>query len=338
MSVADLLKAIETATPSQGKALEVEDVSRPVLIDDLPPIKPEELRVPKYPKVVNFGDFEATRLIAIGDLHGCIDEMYDLLIKLELQEHDILVFLGDYVDRGPESAAVVQAVRHWVEYRPQTYAILGNHDEKVARYRRHLLTKRDNPAYKIPMKTKDDRAAEWSKLSDSDCRWIAELPAVAFFRGDFTGHGTRIFTHAGLIDGLMERQPTDGLIRNRYLVQKEYEHRTGLPGEMSIRSIQKHWVPAPLGAGHAQPPGSILWDEIWTGPPVIYGHIVNDLKEPRVTGELPGNGSAVGIDTGCCFGGHLTAYCEDLKTGAVTFVQVKAAKEYEPKDKDKEGI
>jgi diadenosine tetraphosphatase ApaH/serine/threonine PP2A family protein phosphatase len=294
-------------------------------------VQPDWLKVPKQARFTNFGDFEATRLIAIGDIHGCVEEMFELVQKLDLQEHDILVFLGDYVDRGPASAAVVQAVRYWVENRPQTYAILGNHDEKVARYRRHLLMKRDNPAYKIPMKTKGDRAEEWAKLSDGDCQWIAELPAVAFFRGHYSGRGVRIFTHAGLIDGLDIRQPTDGLIRNRYLMQKEIIHNGRPTGAMG-------WVPAPLGAGHAQPPGSILWDEIWSGAPVIYGHIVHDLEKPRIYSPNTGGASTVGIDTGCCFGGHLTAYVEELKSGTITFVQVKAKAEYEPRDKDKEGI
>ena len=43
----------------------------------------------------------------IGDIHGCADELRYLVEALPLARGDRLVFLGDYIDRGPDSRGVV---------------------------------------------------------------------------------------------------------------------------------------------------------------------------------------------------------------------------------------
>ena len=43
----------------------------------------------------------------IGDIHGCLEELTFLIENLPLEQGDRLVFLGDYVDRGPDSKGVV---------------------------------------------------------------------------------------------------------------------------------------------------------------------------------------------------------------------------------------
>jgi serine/threonine protein phosphatase 1 len=60
---------------------------------------------------------------AIGDVHGC----HDLLLALlsGVVEHAAgrpykLMFLGDYIDRGPDSAGVIQTVRHIQERLPES--------------------------------------------------------------------------------------------------------------------------------------------------------------------------------------------------------------------------
>lgn len=64
--------------------------------------------------------------IAIGDVHGCLAELDELLAQLPPHRH--LVFLGDYVDRGPDNRGVLARVRALVEARRAT-ALLGNHDQ-----------------------------------------------------------------------------------------------------------------------------------------------------------------------------------------------------------------
>src|SRR5258708_13087624 len=51
------------------------------------------------------------RYLFIGDVHGCIDELRELLDRAELREDDIAVSLGDLVPKGPDPAACVRLIR-----------------------------------------------------------------------------------------------------------------------------------------------------------------------------------------------------------------------------------
>ena len=48
------------------------------------------------------------RIIAIGDVHGCAKALAALLEAVQPTQQDTLVFLGDYIDRGPDSRDVVE--------------------------------------------------------------------------------------------------------------------------------------------------------------------------------------------------------------------------------------
>jgi serine/threonine protein phosphatase 1 len=48
------------------------------------------------------------RLLAIGDIHGCLTALDALLAAVRPRDDDLLVVLGDYVDRGPESRGVLE--------------------------------------------------------------------------------------------------------------------------------------------------------------------------------------------------------------------------------------
>jgi hypothetical protein len=69
-------------------------------------------------------------LYAVGDIHGELDKLEELLTALPLRRGDRLVFLGDYVDRGPASYDVVQRLvtlqREW----PCEF-LLGNHESML---------------------------------------------------------------------------------------------------------------------------------------------------------------------------------------------------------------
>ncbi|MCC6554171.1 MAG: serine/threonine protein phosphatase [Polyangiaceae bacterium] len=71
------------------------------------------------------------RTFAIGDVHGGYDELLELLSRLpRLTASDTLVFLGDYIDRGPRSAEVVEHVRRLPERTPAKVVTLrGNHED-----------------------------------------------------------------------------------------------------------------------------------------------------------------------------------------------------------------
>ncbi len=63
--------------------------------------------------------------IAIGDIHGCLNPLRELIALLPPDEE--LVFLGDYVDRGPQSAQVIAYVETLRDERP-CRLLMGNHE------------------------------------------------------------------------------------------------------------------------------------------------------------------------------------------------------------------
>ncbi len=70
------------------------------------------------------------RLIAIGDIHGEIYKLNDLLSRLKLKNEDTLVFMGDYIDRGKHSKEVIERL---IELEKQTNCIFlkGNHEQML---------------------------------------------------------------------------------------------------------------------------------------------------------------------------------------------------------------
>jgi serine/threonine protein phosphatase 1 len=68
------------------------------------------------------------RTIAIGDVHGCATALEALLATLAPQPDDVIVTLGDYVNRGPDSRNVLDRLIE-LERQCKLVPILGNHDE-----------------------------------------------------------------------------------------------------------------------------------------------------------------------------------------------------------------
>ncbi|MCM3587268.1 serine/threonine protein phosphatase [Mesobacillus maritimus] len=66
------------------------------------------------------------RRIAISDIHGCAVELDQLLKKTNAQPEEV-IFIGDYVDSGPDSIEVLDKVAEWC--REGATALLGNHDD-----------------------------------------------------------------------------------------------------------------------------------------------------------------------------------------------------------------
>jgi len=66
---------------------------------------------------------------AIGDLHGEVTLLRRLLAQVPLREDDTVVFLGDYVDRGEDSAATVAAVRDFAREHPACVFLRTNYED-----------------------------------------------------------------------------------------------------------------------------------------------------------------------------------------------------------------
>lgn len=71
----------------------------------------------------------------IGDIHGCLETLMELLGKINPDlEHDTLVFLGDYVDRGPDSKGVIDQLLRLRKVFKNIIMLKGNHEEAFLDY------------------------------------------------------------------------------------------------------------------------------------------------------------------------------------------------------------
>ncbi len=78
------------------------------------------------------------RTLAIGDIHGCLSALNTLTKAAGITSDDFLIFLGDYVDRGPDSRGVVSSVIQHSREQP-TVALRGNHEAMVLSARQDPL-------------------------------------------------------------------------------------------------------------------------------------------------------------------------------------------------------
>jgi len=88
------------------------------------------MQVPKLPKRMP-SIFDGPSIHVVGDIHGCLKPLQRLLEKIELQPGDELVFIGDYIDRGPQSREVVDYLLG-LPYR--CVFLLGNHEKMLLDY------------------------------------------------------------------------------------------------------------------------------------------------------------------------------------------------------------
>ena len=77
------------------------------------------------------------RHILIGDVHGMDSALEVLLERVAPTAADQIIFVGDLVDKGPDSAGVVRRVRELSDTN-DVVLVLGNHEDTHARYRKHL--------------------------------------------------------------------------------------------------------------------------------------------------------------------------------------------------------
>lgn len=79
---------------------------------------------------------ENRRAYAIGDIHGRLDLLRELIDKIAADDwvrgaagSTELILLGDYVDRGPESAQVIDFIIRLTRWWPNLHCLMGNHEE-----------------------------------------------------------------------------------------------------------------------------------------------------------------------------------------------------------------
>jgi serine/threonine protein phosphatase 1 len=78
---------------------------------------------------------DGTRVYAVGDIHGRLDLLDDLIARIDTDDagraraETTIIFLGDLVDRGPDSAGVVEQLRLLAESGRRVRFLAGNHEE-----------------------------------------------------------------------------------------------------------------------------------------------------------------------------------------------------------------
>lgn len=215
-------------------------------------------------------------IVTVGDIHGCLEEFDELLKTIQYKKEQLdLILLGDLVHRGPDSVGCVRRSREL-----GIPSVKGNHDDKQVRFRKHEL-KRAQTGKSNPMKATDGVAQLDKQLSDEDIAWMDALPLkLDLGLGWWAIHG-------GLESSLsLDNQSSNSLLRTRFL--------------------NKEGKSVPLNADKSQPQDTIFWSSVWPGPQsIVYGHMVNPFFKPRWDHHF--NHKCIGIDTGCCFGGSLSA-------------------------------
>ena len=206
----------------------------------------------------------AGRLFAIGDIHGCARELETLLDGLGLVRGDRVLCVGDYIDRGPASRAVIDQLID-LERRPgiETIFLRGNHEDMCLAYL--------------------GRTGHWGEA------WFVNGGGFTLRSYGLDPRATAAQAEATLPPGhlsFLERLRTQHVADDHLFVHAGIRPDVPLAeqDEEDLMWIREEFIAAP----HALP---------YT---VIFGH----TPQRAVLVDLP---YKIGIDTGCVYGGRLTA-------------------------------
>lgn len=147
------------------------------------------------------------RIFAVGDIHGCYEKLVKMLGRLDWApgRGDLLIFLGDYIDRGPRSYEVVETLLELKECAPnEVITLMGNHERMLLDY---LAGCREEYFYRNGLRTTLKsyyRAGGSIVAAHAHRRFFRNLP-LFYETEDY------IFVHAGLRPGrpLAEQDPED---------------------------------------------------------------------------------------------------------------------------------
>ena len=213
-------------------------------------------------------------LYAVGDIHGELGMLEDLLALLPLQEEDSFVFLGDYIDRGPEPRGVVDRLIELAKQRSCVF-LLGNHESMFCDFIGwHDAAYFGGDAF---LMNGGDRTLASYRYFDlpEPCPENFQLPPdhEAFFRNLKLHHqaGDYLFVHAGL----GRAQLTE--------VDTEYAMRKATPEDLL-------WDRSTIDMPHK------------LGITLVYGH--TPAADMAVRWNTP---FSIGIDTGAVYGGRLSS-------------------------------
>lgn len=157
------------------------------------------------------------RLLAIGDIHGCLDQLKALMDQVAPTLGDQVIFLGDYVDRGPASSSVIDYLIEFGKTLPATVFLRGNHDQMFADY----LDGRESTAFLMNggLKTLSSYQRKGLWPIPSSHRAFLEALTNYYETEDY------VFVHAGLRPGipLAEQDINDLLWIRREFITSSYD-------------------------------------------------------------------------------------------------------------------
>ncbi len=252
-------------------------------------------------------------IYAIGDVQGCYDELCSLLERLApLEPSDELWFVGDLVNRGPRSLEVLRLVR---SLGAQATVTLGNHDL-------HLLA--CALAGDVPVATGDLEAVLAAPDRDELVDWLRRQP-LAHYRPELNS----LLLHAGAapawdplqtvklareVSNCLRSDEASEFLRSMYGTQPDRWDKS-LQGMDRLRCITNYLTRirfcstdgrldlASKGPPEQAPPGLLPWFEVpgraTAAVRVIFGHW-------SALGLLLRK-NLLALDTGCVWGGRLTA-------------------------------
>jgi protein phosphatase len=219
----------------------------------------------------------------IGDIHGCYDELTELLEKLNYRiesvpqdrnnyglsvthpENRKALFLGDLVDRGPKTPEVLKLVMSMVNSKT-AYCVPGNHDMKL---HKKLSGKNVNMKHGLEQ-SMEQLSKESSQFIENTKIFLEGLVSHYVFDG-----GNLVVAHAGLREEMHGRG--SGAVRNFCM----FGETTGETDEFGL-PVRYNWAMEYRGKAM-----------------VVYGH--TPVPEAQWLNRT------INIDTGCVFGGKLTA-------------------------------
>lgn len=277
------------------------------------------------------------RTIFIGDVHGCSKELSELYWKLEPEEGDRFIFVGDIVDKGPNSLEALHMVAIILRDYPGSVVVAGNHEEKALRfYQKGKLDQLADQSW-----VHEATEADWSFIESMPLFWWDGIPAAK---------GGILVVHGGIFPALLQKHPDaflkiqargdkwrkgGGKVMNRARRMLRVRY---VGGDQRPVDVKGEPAPGDMLALGANEEGDPFWADVYDGSQgfVIYGH------SPWLDGQVKWDVHAAGIDTACVFGGKLTALVVDseatpcvrsgpaplINGAAYSLVSVDAHKQY----------
>ena len=232
------------------------------------------------------------RLIAIGDIHGHLNLLDDLLSQIEPKQEDQFVFLGDYIDRGPNSKGVIDALIDFKLLHSGTVFLRGNHEQ--------MFLDALNRCGKIEGWRLAEISEEWAKE-------LGRCSDIMIFRNNGGNPSLKSYGVEICQDGsgftLLGDIPSDHI---DFLQATQFFYQEG-------KFIFAHAGINPYLPLTEQAIYTLLWDRDLGGAPekktLVIGHTPCPEGEPLIADDL------IMLDTGAGYSRPLTAM--DLLTGKI---------------------